>query len=269
MVVARKHDEGIGQELLRHHVLHLRRVGEEIEVVLVVRESFDQPLPVVGLHGGLDARVESDEGAQQPRREAHARRAHGQLQPPGIQRPHGGKRCLEGREGAEDLLAAFVDSPAGLGEVQAPAHLLEQRNSDRRAELLDLHRGRGLRHMQLLRGSREAAQPRGRLEKVKLRQRPVPEIAADVRLWHGDSSFSCRAMPLCPQMHSGLHLIDEGRRQDAPSPIGQRSRLHLVNAGTTGAEARFDGRAAAAEPAAEATPLWRGPRPNRRDAIAL
>jgi hypothetical protein len=151
------------------------------QVVLVVRGlsiSFCRLSPA----GSLDARVEPDEGSQQLRGETHAGRAHGQPQPAGFQRPHGGERCFEGRERAEHLLATFVESPAGVGEIQAPAHLLEKRTPDGRRELLDLRRGRGLRHVQLLRGSREAPQPHGRLENAKLRQRPVPEIAVDVRL---------------------------------------------------------------------------------------
>ena len=121
MVVAREHDQRIGQQLLRHHVLHLRRVGEEIEVVLVLREALDQRLPVVGLHGGLDAGVEPGKGAEQPRGEAHARRAHGQPQPPGLQRAHAGKRCFEGREHAKDLLAAFVSRrPASVRYRRLP-----------------------------------------------------------------------------------------------------------------------------------------------------
>jgi len=66
-------------------------------------------------------------------------------------------------------------------------------------------------------------------------------------------------MPPCLQMHGGLHLADAGRRQDAPSPAGQRSRLHIVHASAAGAEARIDDCTAAAKPATEATPLWRGP----------
>jgi hypothetical protein len=54
-------------------------------------------------------------------------------------------------------------------------------------------------------------------------------------------------------------LTDDGRHQDAPSPAGQRSRLHIVDAGTTGAGARVDGRALAADAAAEATPLEGAP----------
>ena len=53
-------------------------------------------------------------------------------------------------------------------------------------------------------------------------------------------------------------------------PLGKGlACIFEVNAGTTGAAARIDDRVAAAEPAAEATPLWRKPRPVRRDARPL
>ena len=181
MVVAGEDHQRIGQEFLRHHVFHLRRVREQVEIVLVVREPPHQRLPVVGLHRGLDAGVKRDVGAQQTRGEARARRADGKLQPTGFQRAHARERFLERGERAEHLMATLVESPARVGEVDALAHLLEQRNADRFGKLLDLHRGRRLGHVQLLGGAGEIAQARGRLEEVKLRQRPVPQVPVDVR----------------------------------------------------------------------------------------
>jgi hypothetical protein len=136
----------------------------------------------VCLQRRLDTGVEFDEGAQQPRCEANPRRAHGELKTPELQRPHCGQRFVERRERAEYLFAAFLQAPAGIGEVQALAYLLEEGHADRTGEFFDLHRGSGLCDVEFFRGPRIASQPRDGLEQAQLRQRPVSQIAVDVGL---------------------------------------------------------------------------------------
>jgi hypothetical protein len=161
--------------------VYFGRVREEVEVILVVRQPLQERLPVVGPHRRLDAGMKLDVRREQPRGETRPRRAHGETQLAGIQRAHSRERFLEACERAEHVLARFVEPPASVGEVDAPADLLEQRNADGVGELPDLPGRRRLRHVQLLRGAGEAAQAGTRLEETELRQRSVLEVAVDIR----------------------------------------------------------------------------------------
>ena len=95
---------------------------------------------------------------------------------------------------------------------------------------------------------------------AQLRQRPVPQVAVDVRSEHGAPPHRCVRMPPCLQMHSGLHLADEGRRMARPSPAGQRSRLHSWMPARPGPQPVLTTVPRQPHAAAEATPLWREPR---------
>ena len=57
----------------------------------------------------------------------------------------------------EDALERHEQIAAGLGERDVPLVAIEQLHADRALELLNLHGQRGLRHVQLGRGAREAA----------------------------------------------------------------------------------------------------------------
>jgi hypothetical protein len=61
-----------------------------------------------------------------------------------------------------------------------------------------------------------------------------------------------------PQKHSGLHLEVKAAFKTNLHLWAKVSLASLCDAGTTGAYARADDRAVAAQQAAEATPLWRG-----------
>jgi len=67
-------------------------------------------------------------------------------------------------------------------------------------------------------------------------------------------------------MHSGLHLAVKAAFASAPSPVRQRSRSHRIyDADATGAQARFDDRAVAANRLRKLLPSggWTGFRRSR------
>ena len=80
-----------------------------------------------------------DEGAEQPRREAHPGGADREPQPPGLQGAHARERGVQAVERTKDLLAAPLQPAAGVGQIKALADLLEQRNAYRLRELSKLH----------------------------------------------------------------------------------------------------------------------------------
>ena len=272
MVVAREHHQRIGQERLGHDVFPLERRGEDVQIVLVVREPLDQRLAVVNLQRRFHSRVALDEGAEHARGEVLAGRADGQPQMPALHGAHAVQRFLDRRQRAKHVMAARVEALPRVGEVHAPADLLEQRQADRFGELLDLHRGRRLGDVQFLGGAGEAPQPRARLENAKLRQRSVLEIASDIRLQHGDSSSNrlpyrhavnaqrpspqdegrCRKQTFTRWAKVSLARCVVRCRRDR----GPKSRPVLTTASRQ-------------PPAAEATPLWRGARLPPGHAISL
>ena len=75
MVVAREHHQRIGQQRLDHHSPARRRIGEEVEIVLVAGEPLDQRAAVVDLQRRLDAGMALRESAEQARREIPRRGA--------------------------------------------------------------------------------------------------------------------------------------------------------------------------------------------------
>jgi hypothetical protein len=83
--------------------------------------------------------VTIDEGAQQPRREAHSGRADSKLQPSCFERLHAGERRFVAFECSKDFVAALLQAAPGVGQMKALADLLEQRHSDRFRELSELH----------------------------------------------------------------------------------------------------------------------------------
>ncbi|MNC85520.1 hypothetical protein D3C83_11240 [compost metagenome] len=137
------------------------------------------------LQRGLDPGIALHESPEQTGGKILRRRSHGQLEVPGIEAAHLGQHFLEAREGVKDVVTARVNLLARLRQVDAFAHLLEQREPDRLAQLPDLHRGRRLGYVQFLGGAGQASQPRAGLEYAQLRQRAVLEITADIRSRHG------------------------------------------------------------------------------------
>jgi hypothetical protein len=68
----------------------------------------------------------------------------------------------------EDPLRVLLEMLAGGGEPNAPPHAVEEPHAMGLLELPDLETDRGRRHVQPLRGAREAAGPRDRFEDPQL-----------------------------------------------------------------------------------------------------
>jgi hypothetical protein len=110
-----------------------------------------------------DFRMPRDEAAQARDQPARAQRGqHGQVEQPAAGRRHhllaGARQLLQ--HGAH---VGRIDA-ADVGEHDALAHAMEQRDAQLLLELADLPRHRALREVQLVRRARDAVVPRGRLE---------------------------------------------------------------------------------------------------------
>jgi hypothetical protein len=167
-----KHHQRVRHHGLRYHVALSGRLDEQIQVVLVPAEPLDERQALVDLQRGLDVGIEPHECLQQPHGEMARGRRRGEPQRSRGETAHPAQGALHRRERLEQLAAARIDRLPGFGELQPVADLLEEPQARRLAELLDLHRGGRLGHVQLLGGARAGAESRGGLERSQRGRMP-------------------------------------------------------------------------------------------------
>jgi len=169
---------------LHDQVLIGRRVGKDVEIVLVAGQTLDHSLPVVDLQRDLDTGMALDEVRKQARCKVLAGGAAGQSQSASLQAPQGGEIVFETAEGAEQFFAAFQQDLPCSGQMDFSPDLLEELQLKGIGQLADLGGHRGLGQVQRFGRSGDAAQPGNRLEDRELRKHAVPKQSADVAVDH-------------------------------------------------------------------------------------
>ncbi len=176
-------EEG-GQERVRNELGVFGRSGQDVEVVGARGETVQQLAPVEHGNRDLDVRKALGEAPEQPRREGSGAGADGDAQRTMRGRAQPGQPRVDFTQPFEDVPAGREQLPPCTGHLHAASSGLEQRDAERLGELLDLHRYGGLRHVQLLRGTREAAVARDCFEYREVRERAVPEVTPQVAVLH-------------------------------------------------------------------------------------
>ncbi len=151
----------------------LRRPPHDGEVDVVVGQLLDDLATVVHAEAQFDFRVMPAEGREQARREILRGGHHADVQPPAAQALHGGERFLGLAQLLGDDAGVARQFLAGLGEEDALADLLGERQPGRFFQAAHLHGDGGLGQVQFVGGARERQVARHRLENLQLAQGQV------------------------------------------------------------------------------------------------
>jgi len=136
------------------------------------------------MQGRLRAGVARAKGSDELGRDRAHLRVRGNAQVLGLGAPERRELGVRANEAVDQLVAGLEQRVAGAGEAQPPALLLEQRDLERRRELLELKRHGGLGEVQLLGRARDAPEAGDGLEHEKLGQQPMAEEPTRMRTGH-------------------------------------------------------------------------------------
>ncbi len=124
--------------------LLLWRCAQDVEVVFLPCEPFENHVAIGDLEPDVDAGIPVAEGAQQPRHEVLGGTDACQPQTAFAQTPHVVRRHLESRPYVEHVAAGAIQLLTDIRELDLAPDLLEKRLLDGFGQLLDLHGDGGL-----------------------------------------------------------------------------------------------------------------------------
>jgi len=136
------------------------------------------------MQGRLRAGVTRAKGGYELGRDRAQLRVRGNAQVLCLRAPKRRELGLRANQTVDELVAGLAQRVATAGEAQTPSLLIEQRQLERRRELLQLKRNRGLGEVQLLGRARNAAEAGDGLEHEKLGQQPMAEKSTRMRAGH-------------------------------------------------------------------------------------
>jgi len=175
MVRLRDEHVGMRREGLGHQGELARRAPHDREVDLVASQVTQQAAAVAGQEAQLDLGMIEAEPGEQARHEVLRGADHADGDAAAAQALEVVHRLLGIVHLAQHARGVLVEAQARLGQLQALADAVEQRQFQRQLELLDLHRDRRLAQVQFLARAHEAALARHRAEDLQLPERDAAQ----------------------------------------------------------------------------------------------
>jgi len=213
---------------------------EEVEVVGAGGEPFQQLLALADVQGRLDPRMARAEARDQARRGCAHLGLDREAQALGLRLAKRRELRVGADQAVDQLAAGLVQRVPGARQAKAPALLLEQRHLERRRELLQLQRDRGLGEVQLPGRARDAAQAGDGFEHEKLGQQPMAEESTRMRAGHLGSCSVTEVSLAAPRLEpagaagmTGDVLRIDGHPAESYSPAGEDSIPEFGNRGQT------------------------------------